>query len=81
MVKVAGSSPNLASTLNITAFNLGNLVGAGLSAAALSYGMGLVDIPLIAAGVALVAALFAGWVSHHQLRTECTTRGRSEAHR
>ena len=59
VVEAAGSSPNLSSTLNISAFNLGNAVGAGLSAAALSYGMGLTNIPLIAAGVALVAALVA----------------------
>lgn len=80
VVEAAGSSPNLASTLNISAFNFGNAVGAGLSAAALSYGMGLTNIPLIAAGVALVAALLAGCVSHLQLRAECTIRGRSEAH-
>ena len=56
VVTAAREAPNLASTLNISAFNLGNALGAGLSAAALSAGPGLAAIPLLAASIGAVAA-------------------------
>ncbi len=59
MVAAARKAPNLASPLNIRAFNLGNALGAGLSAAALSAGVGLDAIPLLAAAVAVLAAVAA----------------------
>lgn len=59
VVAAAREAPNLASTLNISAFNLGNALGAGLSAAALSAGVGLDAIPLLAAAVAMLAAVAA----------------------
>ncbi|MGN7998971.1 MFS transporter [Sphingomonas sp. 22176] len=60
VVAAAREAPNLASTVNISAFNLGNALGAGVSAAALSAGLGLPAIPLLAAavaGLAVVASL------------------------
>lgn len=51
----SSDAPNLASTLNISAFNLGNAIGAGLGAAAISGDMGLSGIPSLAAGFALLA--------------------------
>ncbi|MCP3733321.1 MFS transporter [Sphingomonas sp. RP10(2022)] len=59
VVEAASAAPNLASTLNISAFNLGNAIGAGASAAALSAGWGLAAIPLVAASVAALAATVA----------------------
>jgi DHA1 family inner membrane transport protein len=59
VVEAASAAPNLASTLNISAFNLGNAIGAGLSAAALSAGLGLSAIPLLAAGVGGLAVAMA----------------------
>lgn len=56
VVDKAAAAPNLASTLNISAFNLGNAIGAGLSAALLSFGVGLPAVPAVAAVVALLAA-------------------------
>lgn len=56
VVEAAHAAPSLASTLNISAFNLGNAIGAGLSAAALSAGLGLPTIPVLAAVVAMLAA-------------------------
>lgn len=56
VVEAARTAPSLASTLNISAFNLGNAIGAGLSAAALSAGLGLPTIPVLAAVVAMLAA-------------------------
>lgn len=41
VIAAAREAPNLASTFNISAFNLGNALGAGLSAAALSAGLSL----------------------------------------
>lgn len=46
----------LASTLNIGAFNLGNAAGAWLGGHALARGLPLVQLPLIAAALALLAA-------------------------
>ena len=60
VVEAASAAPNLASTLNISAFNLGNAIGAGLSAAALSAGLGLSALPPLAAGMAALAAVIAG---------------------
>lgn len=57
VVTAAREAPNLASTLNISAFNLGNALGASLSAAALSAGLGLNTIPLLAAAMAVLAAV------------------------
>lgn len=56
VVTAALKAPNLASTLNISAFNLGNALAAGLSAAALSAGLSLNAIPLLAHAVAVLAA-------------------------
>ena len=55
-VERAGQAPNLASTLNISAFNLGNAIGAGIGAIALTYGLGLPKIPILS-GVITLAAL------------------------
>jgi DHA1 family inner membrane transport protein len=52
VVEAATGAPNLASTLNQGAFNLGNALGAGLGGAALTAGMGYAWLPLIGAGVA-----------------------------
>lgn len=56
VVEQARAAPNLASTLNISAFNLGNAIGAGLGAFALSRGLSLAAIPVLA-GIAAVFAL------------------------
>lgn len=59
VVAAAHQAPNLASTLNISAFNLGNALGAGFSASALSAGLTLSAIPLLAASVAALAGMAA----------------------
>ncbi|MCQ8240805.1 MFS transporter [Rhizosaccharibacter radicis] len=58
-VDAASRAPNLASTLNISAFNLGNAFGAGLGATALSVGLGLQAIPFLAACVTAMATAVA----------------------
>jgi DHA1 family inner membrane transport protein len=60
VVEKAKDAPNLASTLNIGAFNVGNAGGAWLGGAVLTHGHGLDALPWAAAVVAL-AALAVTW--------------------
>lgn len=53
VVEAATDAPNLASTLNQGAFNLGNATGAWLGGTALTFGAGYGQLPLIAAAVSL----------------------------
>ncbi|MFD2238212.1 MFS transporter [Aureimonas populi] len=53
----AEAAPNLAATLNIAAFNLGNAMGAGLGAFALTRGLPMAGVPALAGGVAFLALL------------------------
>ncbi len=55
VLDAARDAPNLASTLNQSAFNLGNAVGASLSAVALTAGIGYAQLPLLGVGVAAAA--------------------------
>ncbi len=50
-------APNLISTLNIGAFNLGNALGAWVGGVVISRGMGLTDVPLAAAALAVIALI------------------------
>jgi len=51
----AREAPNLASTLNQGAFNMGNATGAWLGGLAISAGLPLTDLPLLGAAVAMLA--------------------------
>jgi DHA1 family inner membrane transport protein len=55
VVDKARDAPNLASTLNIAGFNLGNAAGAFLGGIVLDQGLGLPAVPIAAAIVALIA--------------------------
>jgi MFS transporter, DHA1 family, inner membrane transport protein len=55
VLEQAQEGPNLASTLNISAFNLGNAWGAGLGGWALDHGLSYASIPWLAAAPALAA--------------------------
>lgn len=55
VVEAASDAPNLASTLNQGAFNLGNAAGAALGGAALTFGFGYATLPWIGAVVAALA--------------------------
>ncbi|HEY1610932.1 MAG TPA: MFS transporter, partial [Paraburkholderia sp.] len=57
VVDRASDAPNLASTLNQGAFNLGNAGGAWLGGAAISAGAPLTALPWV--GLAMAAASFA----------------------
>lgn len=54
VVEAASDAPNLASTLNQGAFNLGNAMGAWLGGTALTLGAGYAELPALAAIVSLL---------------------------
>jgi len=56
VLDTARGAPNLASTLNQGAFNLGNATGAWLGGVAIATGLPLTDLPLIGAVVAVLGA-------------------------
>jgi DHA1 family inner membrane transport protein len=56
-------APAIASTLNIGAFNLGNAAGAWLGASALALDLRLVELPLLAAGLAVAALGVLAWAT------------------
>lgn len=59
VIECAGEAPNLASTLNQGAFNLGNAAGAWIGGAALTLGIGYDRLPLVGAALALCALAIA----------------------
>jgi DHA1 family inner membrane transport protein len=61
VVQEAKAAPNLASAMNIGAFNLGNAAGALLGAAVIDNGLGLSYVPLAGAGTAILGLLLACW--------------------
>jgi len=52
VMAAASDAPNLASAVNIGAFNLGNALGAALGGAVIAAGLGLPAVPLAGAGAA-----------------------------
>ncbi|MCK8787745.1 MFS transporter [Roseomonas sp. NAR14] len=59
VVAAASEAPNLASAMNIGAFNLGNAIGAALGGAVIDAGLGLPAVPVAGAGTALAGLLLA----------------------
>lgn len=53
VVRHGKEAPNLVSTLNISAFNVGNALGAWVGGAVIGGGYGLTAVPIAAAGLAL----------------------------
>ncbi|MFP6558013.1 MFS transporter [Paraburkholderia sp. B3] len=60
VVAKAAAAPNLASTLNIGAFNVGNAMGAWLGGLAIAHGVALDSLPWVAAAVSVAALLLTG---------------------
>ncbi len=59
--KAGGAGQNLASSLNIAAFNLGNALGAWAGGLAVAHGPGLAALPLVGAAITGVGFLLAVW--------------------
>jgi DHA1 family inner membrane transport protein len=54
VVTYGKNAPNLVSTLNIAAFNVGNALGAWVGGAVIARGLGLTAVPLAAGALGLV---------------------------
>ncbi|MEJ8815473.1 MFS transporter [Variovorax ureilyticus] len=63
IVQHASAAPNLASTLNQGAFNLGNATGAWIGSGMLAAGAPLADLPWAAAAITIGALALASWSS------------------
>lgn len=68
-------APNLVSTLNIAAFNVGNALGAWVGGTVIDRGYGLPAVPVAAAGLAVIGLIiclinFSNGTGHHQPATE-----------
>ncbi|WP_020185995.1 MFS transporter [Methylopila sp. 73B] len=61
MEKAGADGRNLASSLNIAAFNLGNAIGAWAGGATIDYGPGLWAVPLVAAAITLAGLAVAAF--------------------
>lgn len=57
VVSFGKAAPNLVSTLNIGAFNLGNALGAWVGGSVIDHGLGLTRVPLAAAALAVLALI------------------------
>jgi MFS transporter, DHA1 family, inner membrane transport protein len=75
VVNEAAQAPNLASTLNQGAFNLGNAAGAWIGGFGLTYGVPYQELPWI--GAALAAAALAFSVLSYRLDAKATSPGTS----
>jgi MFS transporter, DHA1 family, inner membrane transport protein len=63
VVAKAAAAPNLASTLNIGAFNMGNAMGAWLGGLVIAHGVALDLLPWVAAAVSIAALLLTWFAS------------------
>jgi DHA1 family inner membrane transport protein len=73
IVDLAHAAPNLASTLNQGAFNLGNALGASLGGLILTAGYGYRELPWGSAAVTVAAILLAVWSAMLDERERCST--------
>jgi DHA1 family inner membrane transport protein len=58
-MKAAGDAPVMAASFNIAAFNLANVLSASLGGVIIDSQLGLINLPFVAAGVAVVGLLLA----------------------
>ncbi|MCW2365059.1 DHA1 family inner membrane transport protein [Sphingobium sp. B7D2B] len=73
VMAAAADAPNLASAVNIGAFNLGNAIGAAIGGAVIAAGLGYRAVALAGAGAAvigLIAVVAAVWTSQASQRQE-----------
>ena len=61
VVETAGEAPNLAATLNQSAFNVGNAAGAWIGGVALTLGVSYQNLPFVASVLAAIALAVAAW--------------------
>jgi DHA1 family inner membrane transport protein len=71
--KAGSAGQNLASSLNIAAFNLGNALGAWAGGITIDAGLGFAALPLVAAAITLVGLGVALWSVHLDRRLVSAT--------
>jgi DHA1 family inner membrane transport protein len=71
VIRAAGNAKNLASSVNISAFNIGNALGAALGGAVVASGAPLPAVGIAAAAVALAGTVLAllGTMAYRPSRT------------
>ena len=79
VVEKAKHAPNLASTLNIGAFNVGNAGGAWLGGVVMQHGHALDSLPWVAAAVAIVALGVTWYASRLDARPTVTSAKPADA--
>jgi DHA1 family inner membrane transport protein len=79
IVDQAADAPNLASTLNQGAFNLGNAGGAWLGSVALGHGLPLTDLPWMSAGITAAVLLLTLWGTRYYGRDAGATLAGQQA--
>ncbi len=79
VVEKAKHAPNLASTLNIGAFNVGNAGGAWLGGVVLTHGYALDSLPWVAAAVAILAFAVTWYASRLDARPTVTSAKPADA--
>lgn len=62
VMEKASEAPNLASAMNIGAFNLGNAIGAAVGGGVIDVGLGLPAVSLAGAGLAALGLAFVLWL-------------------
>ncbi|MCJ2055592.1 MFS transporter [Methylobacterium sp. J-048] len=62
VMEKAGAAPNLASAMNIGAFNLGNAIGAAVGGGVIDAGLGYEAVPLAGAAMAALGLAFLLWL-------------------
>lgn len=78
VMEAAKDAPNLASAVNIGAFNLGNAIGAALGGAVINVGLGYAAIALAGAAMAalgLVLVLLFAWRGRAAAMAQCNVPG------
>lgn len=68
VMEAAGDAPNLASAMNIGAFNLGNAIGAALGGGVIGAGLGLPAVSLAGAAMAAAALVMLLGIGHRRRR-------------
>ncbi|WP_417830118.1 MFS transporter [Thalassospira sp.] len=79
VVNEASDAPNLASTINQGAFNLGNAGGAWFGGIAITQGVSYQHIPWLGAAIAVLALLFTVWSHLLDRREEAFAQGSASA--
>lgn len=79
VMQSAHDAPNLASAVNIGAFNLGNAIGAGLGGAVIALGLGLPAVAFAGAGMAALGLIAVLLLSQGTQRTAASARPVADA--